>query len=134
MINTYAIGRVGSQPELKQTKSGVAVCTFSLAADTGWGENKQTTWVRCTAWRKQAEVVAQYVQKGSQLFVEGTPNVSAWSSKDGTAKANLELTVSNMKFIGSKSQGDSGDAGLQVQWNDQNQNFTPTLTDEDVPF
>lgn len=129
MMNTYAIGRVGAMPELKQTKNGVPVCTFSLAVDTGYGENKATTWVRCTAWRKQAEVVAQYVQKGSQLFVEGTPKASAWASKDGTAKANLELTLSNVQFLTSKATTTTD------SWDQQVQAVTePTLTDQDIPF
>lgn len=129
MMNTYAIGRVGAMPELKQTKTGVPVCTFSLAVDTGYGENKATTWVRCTAWRKQAEVVAQYVQKGSQLFVEGTPKASAWASKDGTAKANLELTLSNVQFLTSKATTTTD------SWDQQVQAVTePTLTDQDIPF
>ena len=130
MINTYAIGRVGAPPELKQTKTGVPVCSFSLAVDTGWGENKQTTWVRCTAWRKQAEVVAQYVQKGAQLFVEGTPKANAWSSKDGGAKASLELSISNVQFLQTKQQG--AEPSLQDQW--AGNSVAPTLTDEDIPF
>lgn len=131
MMNTYAIGRVGAMPELKQTKTGVPVCTFSLAVDTGYGENKATTWLRCTAWRKQAEVVAQYVQKGQELFVEGTPKATAWSSKDGSAKANLELTLNNLKFVGPKMVADT--QATQDQWGAVDAP-SPTLTDEDIPF
>lgn len=114
---TIIVGRVGNAPELRYTPSGDAVTGLSVAVNKTWkdkaGETQQqTTWVRCTAWRKTAEVVAQYVTKGMQVLVSGeiqAPRV--YTDKSGNPAASLELTINTIKFLGSKSDNAGGQVG-----------------------
>lgn len=139
MITTYMIGRVGAEPELKQTKSGVNVCTFSVAANIGYGANRQTVWVRCSAWRKQAEVAAQYLKRGAQVFVSGTPSVRAFEGKQG-AQASFELSVSELRFIGDRDVSQASEASDFIPETERKPAPAMTFaqeskfTDDDIPF
>ena len=109
------IGNVGRDPEMRYTPQGVAVCDFSVAVTevTGRGETRKekTTWFKVTVWRERAETAAQYVKKGKQIMVVGTIDTSAYTNKQGEAKASLELTASNFQFLGSRDDSDGAAAG-----------------------
>jgi single-strand DNA-binding protein len=111
-------GRLGRDVELKYLGDGTPVATFSMAVDQGWGDKKTTIWVRVTAWRKTAEVAAQYLKKGSAVLVKGelapdkeTGGPRIWQGRDGVAKASYEITANSLTFL--PSGGDSG--GQQAQ-------------------
>jgi single-strand DNA-binding protein len=109
------VGRVGRDPEMRYTKSGVPVTSFSVAVDKRWNnqdgdQQEKTTWFRVTCWRKLAETAAQYLQKGKLILVEGEIDSSAYTDKQsGNARSSLEMTASNFRFLGGK--GDSDDSG-----------------------
>lgn len=102
---TLIIGNVGRDPELRQTSAGVAVCNFSVAVNRRWTDREtgevqeRTTWFRVTAWRRQAEVCAEYVRKGMRVMVEGDATASAWVDAEGQARATLELNARDVKFL-----------------------------------
>jgi single-strand DNA-binding protein len=109
------MGNLTRDVELRQTQSGMALAKFGMATNRKWsqnGEQKESTcFVDLTAWGRQAEVLAQYVKKGSQLFVEGRLEYSTWEAKDGGGKrSKLEVVVENFQFIGAP-RGASGGAG-----------------------
>jgi single-strand DNA-binding protein len=113
---TVVVGHLGRDPELRYTPSGVPVCSFSIATTKKWtdGDGKpkeETTWFRVSTWRKTAEVCAQYLQKGRLVLVEGDVKASAWTDKEGKARAGLELTATNVKFLGGRNDGDGEGAG-----------------------
>ncbi|MBE2268946.1 MAG: single-stranded DNA-binding protein [Anaerolinea sp.] len=113
------LGNVGRDPEMRYTQSGVAVCSFSVAVTRrfGTGEQRQekTVWVRVSCWNKLAETANQYVRKGMQLMVVGSPEVSAYLDKSGQPQASLELRADNFQMLGSRDgqggQGQGGDYG-----------------------
>lgn len=129
---TIIVGRVGNDPEQRFTPGGDAVTSFSVAVNKTWkdtnGETQQrVTWFRCTAWRKTAEIVAQYVTKGQQVLVSGEIQPArAYLDKNGNAAASLELTVNTVKFLGSRGDNENGSAPAMAG---------PVSTpDEQIPF
>lgn len=105
------IGHLGNDPEMKYTPSGVAVTSFNVAVNKNWvdstsGEKKEKTiWVRCSAWRKQAETVSQYLTKGSRVMVVGEiEQVRAYTNGKGEPGASLEITAQVIKFLSAKGE------------------------------
>lgn len=124
------VGRLGRDPELKYLDNGTAVATFTMAVDTGWGDNSVTIWPRVTCWRKLAENVAQYTKKGSLVLVEGelTPDKSTggprvWQGRDNVAKASYEITARDVRFLSSPSGG--GNDGEQQQEPKSDDSYDP---------
>ncbi len=107
---TIIIGNVGRDPELRYTQSGVAVCDFSVAVSRTWTDRttneprEKTTWFRVSAWRNLAETCNQYVHKGMQIMVTGEVDASAYTGQDGSARATLELTARDIKFLGRRGE------------------------------
>lgn len=97
------IGRVGAQPELKSTTSGVNIATFSLATNHVYknknGEKIETTqWHNIVAFGKVAEVLNQYVIKGQILLVEGRIEYQSWDKKDGGKGYKTEIILESFGF------------------------------------
>jgi single-strand DNA-binding protein len=98
------LGNLTRDVELRHTQSGQALAKFGMAINRKWsqnGEQKESTcFVDLTAWGRQAEVLQQYVKKGSQLFVEGRLEYSTWESPEGGKRNKLEVVVENFQFVG----------------------------------
>jgi single-strand DNA-binding protein len=113
------IGNLGRDPEIRYTADGKPIANFSIATTESWkdknsGEKKEATeWHRCVAYDKLAEIIGQYVKKGSQLYIEGQLKTRKWTDKDGAEKYTTEITVKELKMIGSKPAGDSGEQQQQ---------------------
>lgn len=110
------MGNLTRDVEMRHTQSGMALAKFGMAINRKWsqnGEQKESTcFVDLTAWGRQAEVLSQYVKKGSQLFVEGRLEYSTWESQDdGKKRSKLEVVVENFQFIGSARGGAGGGGG-----------------------
>jgi single-strand DNA-binding protein len=113
---TIVVGHLGRDPEMRYTPSGVPVTSFSIATTRKWtnanGEpQEKTTWFRVTCWRKQAELAAQYLQKGRLVLVEGEIDASAWTDREGNPRASLELTAFTVRFLGGRGEGGEAAGG-----------------------
>jgi single-strand DNA-binding protein len=113
---TVVVGHLGKDPEMRYTPSGVPVTSFSVATTRKWSsasgeQQEKTTWFRVTCWRKLAELTAQYLKKGRLVLVEGDIDASAFTDRDGNARASLELTATNIKFLGGRGEGGEGSTG-----------------------
>lgn len=103
-------GRLTAAPELKQTPNGVSVLPFSLAVDRSYakqGEEKQTDFIDCVAWRQTAEFVAKYFNKGDPLCIAGTLRKRSYDAKDGTKRYVTEVIVDEAHYVESKSSKNS---------------------------
>lgn len=155
------IGRLGMQPDVKYLPSGQAVLNISLATSENWtdkqsGEKKeQTEWHRLVFFGRQAEIVKQYLNKGSQIYVEGRLQTRKWQ-KDGQDHYTTETIVANMQMLDSRGSSTSApmDDGHFNQSANQggsfnqspapsgnfNQNAAPAaganndFDDDDIPF
>ena len=113
---TIVVGHLGRDPEMRYTQSGVPVTSFSVATTRKWSsasgeQQEKTTWFRVTCWRKLAELTAQYLKKGRLVLVEGDIEASAFTDREGNARASLELTATNIKFLGGRGEGGEGGGG-----------------------
>ena len=88
MLNKVILmGRLVRDPELRTTPQGVSVCTFSIAVDRGYarqGEERQTDFITCVAWRNQAEFISRYFSKGRMIAIEGNLRTRTYDDKNGT--------------------------------------------------
>lgn len=104
------IARLTHDPDSRFTPSGKQVTNLRLAVDVGWGDNKKTMWVRATAWEKKAEIAAEYLEKGRQVYIEGelTPddsgNPRVYQRNNGEWAAAYEMRIIVLQFIGSRGQ------------------------------
>ena len=101
------IGHLGQDPELKYTPAGAAVASFSLATnesykDKAGNQQDRTEWHRLVMWNKQAEIAAEYLKKGAQIFVEGKLQTRSWE-KDGQKHYMTEIVVLNFQMLGRKN-------------------------------
>jgi single-strand DNA-binding protein len=109
------IGRLGRDPEVRFTPDGAACANFSIAVGESWkdkgtGEKQERTeWVRCVAWRQLAEIIGEYLKKGSQIYVSGKLQTRKWTDKEGAERYTTEVVVDRMQMLGSKR--DAGEAG-----------------------
>lgn len=132
------IGRLGQDPELKYTPSGAAVCTISLATNTSYkGQDgnpvENTEWHRVVFWRKQAEIVAQYVKKGSRIYVEGKLATRSWDDQNGVKRYTTEVVADQVAFL--DSARDSGGASSAPPSPDVAHMAEPSPEEgDDLPF
>lgn len=107
------IGNLGKDPETRYAPSGDAICNLTIATSESWkdkatGEKKeQTEWHRVVMFQKLAEIAAQYLAKGSSVYIEGRLQTRKWQDKDGTDRYTTEIRADQMKMLGGKSDGAS---------------------------
>lgn len=101
----FLIGNLTRDPELRYTPSGLAVTSFTVAANrtytTPSGEKKDTpAFIRIVVWGKRAESCGEYLNKGSLVFVEGRIQSRSWQAQDGTKRNTVEVIANNVQFLG----------------------------------
>lgn len=107
------IGRLGKDPEMRYTASGAAIANVSLAVGSKWrdkesGQNKESTeWVRVVAFQRLAEIMGEYLKKGSQVYIEGKLQTRKWQDKDGQDRYTTEIVASQMQMLGARSGTES---------------------------
>ncbi|MCY3572285.1 MAG: single-stranded DNA-binding protein [Chloroflexi bacterium] len=106
------LGRVGSDPELRQTQGGTAVVQLRLATDRRRENgNDETDWHTVVCWAKQAEAVAGYVRKGERVYVSGRLQQQSWETDAGERRSRTEVHASEVIFLGSgNGQGNARNA------------------------
>ena len=111
MLNHIVImGRLTRDPELRQIGSGVSVANFSVAVDRDFskGEEKETDFIDCVAWRHTGEFVSKYFTKGRMIVVSGRLQIRSWTDKDGNKRRTAEVVADNCYFGDSKRDSEGG--------------------------
>jgi len=103
------VGNLGKDPETRYMPNGEAVTNITLATSESWkdksGEKvEKTEWHRVTFYRKLAEIVGEYLKKGSSIYIEGRIETRKWTDKEGIERFTTEIIASEMKMLGSKSE------------------------------
>lgn len=106
------IGRLTRDPEARTTPSGQQVTTFSVATNFRWKDKTGTQkdiaeYHNIVTWNKLAEICAQYLKKGTQVYIEGRLQTRSWEGKDNVKRYTTEIIASDMMMLGSKPQGAS---------------------------
>jgi single-strand DNA-binding protein len=152
----FLLGNVGKDPEIRSTAGGMQVASFSLAtadrakdAQGNWAD--KTEWHNIVCFQRTAEVVRDYVKKGSQILIEGKIQTRSWDDKtSGEKKYRTEILCNELTLLGGKAGGDSGGGGSQYSGGssarssnsgyDQRQPAGAPdygdsgITDDDIPF
>jgi single-strand DNA-binding protein len=102
------VGNLGRDPESRFLANGEMVCNFSIATSEQWkdksGEKQEATeWHRISFFGKVAEVCAQYLKKGSTVYVEGSIRTRKWTDKDGVEKYTTEIKGERMQMLGGRT-------------------------------
>ena len=101
------IGRLGKDPEVRYTADSNAICNFSIAVGYKSKDKELTEWVRITAFGKLAGICADYLKKGSQVFVAGRMTTRKWVNKDGVDQYTTEVVADQMQMLGGRTVEDA---------------------------
>lgn len=127
------IGNLGNTPESKTLPSGTAVCNFSIAVSDDYTKDGQkveaTEWVRVVAFGKLAEICAQYMKKGSKVFVSGRFKTRSWE-KDGAKHYSTEINANDVQFLDSKQET----GGSQQRQESKPSQQAPDDFNDDIPW
>lgn len=131
------IGAVGKDPEIRYTQSGMPIANFSLATSKKNKEKEDVTqWHNLVAFQKTAELVQQFVTKGSKLYVEGEIQYQEYE-KDGVKRIATKIIVNDMSFLSDKSNQPSNHDTQKAAHNDKKNAYESadcSMVDDDVPF
>lgn len=142
-------GRLTADPELKQTQSGIAVVSFSVAVNRRYTKNSaqqsETDFFNVTAWRQTAEFVSRYFKKGSSICVVGTIQNNKWTDQQGATRYRTDIVADEVMFVDSRAEsgssfgGDDSDAfgGSTPSFSTPAgaaPKFEEIKTDDDLPF
>ena len=134
------VGNHGRDVELRNTASGTAVATLSMATTDVWNDKsgqrqEKTEWHRVVLWGKTAETLAAYLLKGRQVYVEGRLQTRQWDDRDGNKRYTTEVRSDRVVLLGGRGSG-VGAGGRDDGQAQENQ--VPTegseLTEDDIPF
>lgn len=149
------VGNLGKDPEIKYTSTGTPVAKFSIATNEGYKDKSgqwqdRTEWHNIVAWQRLAEIVGEYVKKGSKVYIEGRLQTSSWDDKEtGQKKYKTEIIANDLVLLGGRGEGDSeggsrgysrgasasGAANLdQSHGAHEEPAHVTQIQDEDIPF
>jgi single-strand DNA-binding protein len=142
------VGNLGKDPEVRYSPNGSAMANVTIATTESWkdrqtGEKQEKTeWHRVVFFSRLAEIVGEYLKKGSQVYIEGRLQTRKWQGQDGQDRYTTEIVANDMQMLGSRSAG-----GGTSDWTDQQNtanaipgkapsSSTPPADDfdDDVPF
>lgn len=149
------LGNVGKDPEIRTTQGGMTVASFSLATaerakDQTGNWTDKTEWHNLVAFQRTAEIVRDYVKKGSQLYIEGKIQTRSWDDKEsGQKKYRTEILVNDLQLLGGRGEGAGSSSGSERTSGGYSTNYSSRsaapaapandyadqgITDEDIPF
>jgi len=140
------VGRLGRDPELKYTASGVPFCRFSMATDDVWNDKgsgerqERTEWHNIVAWDRLAEICNQYLTKGRLVYIEGSLQTREWDDQEGNKRKSTEIRARDMVLLGGGAGENTGGGQRRPAVADAaagsstSPASTSTITDDDIPF
>lgn len=143
------LGNVGKDPEIRATSGGTPVASFSIATsdrfkDQAGNWQDRTEWHNLVAFQRTAEIVRDYVKKGSKLYIEGSLRTSSWDDKaTGQKKYKTEIIVNDLSLLSGRGEGGEGGSGGGYsksntasfdQRGAEDYSQTTEITDDDIPF
>lgn len=108
------IGNMGADPEVRYTQNSTAIANISIATSVVWKDKQtgepreQTEWHRCVAYRRLAEVIGEYLKKGSKVYVEGRLQTRKWTGTDNVERYTTEVVINELQMLDSRQGGNQG--------------------------
>lgn len=144
------VGNLGKDPEIKYTASGAAVANLTLATSESWNDKQsgekveKTEWHRVVAFQRLAEIMGEYLRKGSQVYIEGKLQTRKWQDQNGQDRWTTEVVANDMQMLGARGgegggQPQGGGGGFRKNPEQQQQApakpaFDNDFADDDIPF
>ena len=139
MLNSVCLmGRLVADPELRQTPSGVSVCSFRIAVDRTYqpkGQEKQTDFINIVTWRSTAEFVSRYFRKGQLVAVQGSIQTSQYTDRDGNKRTAFDVVADNVFFAEKKAESGETKQGAGYDHSPDTQgDFEEIISPDELPF
>ncbi len=105
------VGNLGNDPDVRYTQDGRAIANVSIATSESWKDKNtgetvdRTEWHRVVFFNRLGEIVAEYLKKGSQIYVEGRLQTRKWQDKEGNDRYTTEIVANEMQMLGGRSMG-----------------------------
>lgn len=116
------IGNLGQDPEVRYSQSGTAIANISVATSEEWKDKNtgekvsKTEWHRIVFFKRLAEVVGEYLKKGSKVYIEGKLQTRKWQDKDGNDKYTTEIIANEMQMLDSRVSNSGGSETQSQQY------------------
>lgn len=136
MNKVILIGRLARDPEMRTTASGTNVTRFTLAVSRPFQDQngeRGADFINCVAWRRQAENIAKYCVKGSQVAVEGRIQTGSYDAQDGTKRYTTDIVCDNCTFLGSKNSDSNYNTSASNNFSESEPSM-PTSDISEDPF
>ena len=133
------IGRLGKDPKITATTNGGSIANFSIACSDDYKDKQtgqkvdQTNWINIVAFGKLAEIIGQYLAKGSRIYISGKQVTRKWQDQSGADRYSTEIVANEMQMLDSKPDGQQQQA-QQQQSAQQQQNGFDDFPDDDIPY
>ncbi len=143
------VGNLGRDPEVKYTASGAAVVNITVATSESWNDKQtnerveKTEWHRVVAFQRLAEIMGEYLRKGSQVYIEGKLQTRKWQDQNGQDRYTTEIVANEMQMLGSRGDAPTRQQGEQSGFrSNQPAQQAPApagsggggFDDDDIPF
>ena len=136
MNKVVLVGRLTAKPELRYTPQNTAYTRFSVAVNrsfTNADGKRDADFINVVAWRKQAETISKYFDKGNLIALEGRLQTGSYDDKDGNKRYTVDVALDNFEFVESKASRESS-ANTSTPYDFQNDNHMPEVNVENDPF
>ena len=143
------VGNLGRDPEMKYTASGAAIANITVATSESWNDKQtgekveKTEWHRVVAFQRLAEIMGEYLKKGSQVYIEGKLQTRKWQDQNGQDRYSTEVVANDMQMLGARGGADAGNRPQQgggfrnnppAQQPEQQSQSGGGFADDDIPF
>lgn len=138
MNKVFIIGNLTRDPEMRSTRDGVAVCSFTVAVNRrskgAQAGQQDADFFRVAAWRELGELCHKYLTKGRKVAVTGSVSATAYTAQDGTARASMDINAAEVEFLSPRDELPQPTVGeIEKQQRDQ-QTGMQQVQDDDLPF
>ena len=137
MNKVVLIGRLTAKPELRYTQQNTAYTRFSVAVNRNFSSadgKREADFINVVAWRKQAETISKYFDKGNLIALEGRLQTGSYDDKDGNKKYTVDVALDNFEFVESKAQREASSNSSEATPYDYQESSAPEVNVEDDPF
>jgi single-strand DNA-binding protein len=134
------VGNLGADPDSRAMPSGNAVTNISVATSESWNDREtgekqeKTEWHRVVFFNRLAEIAAQYLRKGSQVYVEGKIQTRKWEDKEGNERWTTEIVANQMQMLGDRMSNDMSNDNASSPQSSSDNDFSTDEFDDDIPF
>ena len=134
------VGNLGADPDSRAMPSGNAVTNISVATSESWNDREtgekqeKTEWHRVVFFNRLAEIAAQYLKKGSQVYVEGKLQTRKWEDKEGNERWTTEVVANQMQMLGDRMSNDMSNDNASSSQSSSDNDISTDDFDDDIPF